>query len=225
MSVIGTAKMRTDPLSQLARRKQASGFNNRSFAMHPLWLDGIEPGTFGWQSKGQNAHAVAALSDLLVVFPDPIAHDLTDMPGRIIPDQQPGTLALSGQTLTAPVEKGGGDITDRTAIDKAQPHLLALRIVRLTLLPQDPITGQGFGIRVALFPRLLFQMHGILFRLPGMHARESKAAPPDLILETNGPVRLLAGPGDQAVTRLFFADTADRGRVASQRRWQCCSFF
>src|SRR5581483_3537504 len=122
MWFIRTAKMRTDPLSQLLCRKQAVGFHNRTLAMYPLRLDGIEPGTFRGEPKGQDTHACARLFHLLIVVSDPGSHDLTDMPGRVVPDQQPGALALRRQLLAAPVEKLGGDIAHGTPGDKAQPH-------------------------------------------------------------------------------------------------------
>lgn len=53
-------------------------------------------------------HATAFLFDLLIVFSDPDLHNFADMPGRIMPNQQPGALALRRQPLAAPVEKLGG---------------------------------------------------------------------------------------------------------------------
>ena len=90
MRFIGTAKVRTDALSQLLGRKQSRGFNDSPLAMHPLRLNGIEPGALRRQVERQDAHAFACLFDLLIVLSDPGAHDLADMPGGIIPDQQPG---------------------------------------------------------------------------------------------------------------------------------------
>src|SRR5690348_4563360 len=125
MRFIRTAKMRTDPLGQLLCRKQASGFNHGLFSMHPFGFDWIEPGALRGKLKGQNPHAVARHLDLLVVLSDPSPHQLADMPGSVVPDHQPGSLALRRQPLTAPVEKLGGDGTDRPSADKAKPHRLA----------------------------------------------------------------------------------------------------
>lgn len=47
MVEIRAVKMVTDPLSQLASRKQAIVFDNMAFAMNPFRLNGVEPGTFG----------------------------------------------------------------------------------------------------------------------------------------------------------------------------------
>ena len=35
------------PASQVLSREQTVGFDDGTPAMHPLWLDGIEPGAFG----------------------------------------------------------------------------------------------------------------------------------------------------------------------------------
>lgn len=63
--------------------------------MHPLGLDGIEPGVLRWESEGQNTYTFARLFDLPIVFSDPGSHDLAAMPGSIVPDEQPGRFALS----------------------------------------------------------------------------------------------------------------------------------
>lgn len=203
--------MRTDPFSQLFGRKQAVRFNHGSFAMYPLRLNGIEPGALCRQAEGQDAHAFARLLDLLVVLSDPGAHDFADMPGCVIPDQQPGFFALSSQALAAPVKKLGGNVAHGASGNKAQPHLFAYRIVGCALLPQHPIAGQCFGIRVSFFLGLLHQAYWLFLILPGVHAREGKAAPPHFVEEANGPVGLLTGPGDQAVTSFFL--TGIGGRV------------
>jgi hypothetical protein len=196
--------MRTDPLSQLLGRKQTVGFNDGPLPMHPLWLDGIEPGAFRRESEGQDAHPFSGQFDLLVVFSDPGLHDLADMPGSIIPDQQPGFFAARLQALAAVIEKLGCDVTHWTPRDKTQPHFLPPGIVCWAVLPQYPIASQGFGVGIAFFLRLLVQAHRMLFALPGMHAREGKATPPDLILKADHPVGLLARPSDQLVTSIFF---------------------
>jgi len=160
---------------QLARRQQASPFHHGPFAMHPLGFDRIEPGASRRQLESQEAHPRACLFDLLMAFSDQGLHDFAEMPGGMIPDQQPGVLPLRRQLLAAPVEKLSGDVADWTHSHKTKPYLIALRIVWLPLLPQDAITDQRFGIGVALFSGLFFQTHRILFTLPGVHARKSKA--------------------------------------------------
>src|SRR5258706_11529127 len=86
---IRTSKVSTDPFSKLLSCQQSIVLNHVAFAMHPLGLDGIEPGTFGRQKERQNAYSFSGLSDLLVVLTNPGAYLLADMPGGVIPDQQP----------------------------------------------------------------------------------------------------------------------------------------
>ncbi len=130
--------MGTNALSELFCREQSVGFNDGSFAMHPLWLNRIEPGTFGGQEEGQNAHAFTILPDLLVVLTDPGANGLAFVPGSIIPDQEPVALALGGQALTTPVQELGADRTDGAACDKTQPQLVSHGFAGPSLLATTP---------------------------------------------------------------------------------------
>jgi hypothetical protein len=53
----------------------------------------------------------------------------------------------------------------------------------------------------------------VLRVLPGAHARQSKAAPPDLVQKADGPGRLLAGPSNQPVASVFFSRYCGSGLV------------
>lgn len=211
MSFIRTTKVGTDPLCQLASGQQPVVLDDIPLGMHPFGFNGIQPGTFSGQQERQNAHALPGLLDLLVVLTYPGAHGLTLMPGGIIPDQEPVRLPFCEQTLTTPLQELGGDGAHRTSGHKAQPGPRTVRLIRSPLLPQDAITGQRFGIGIILAPDLLHQPYGLVLTLPGMHLRQRKAAPPDFIAKANRPRGLLAGPSNQAVTRVFFAGIADRG--------------
>jgi hypothetical protein len=68
--------------SQVLSREQTVGFDDGTPTMHPLWLDGIEPGAFGRQKAGQNAYPFTRLSDLLVVLTNPGAYLLAGSPAR-----------------------------------------------------------------------------------------------------------------------------------------------
>ena len=181
--------------------------------MHPFGFNRVEPGTLRRQQERQNAHAFAGLLDLLVVLADPGAHGLTLMPGGIIPDQEPVRLPLLEQALAAPLQELGGDRADRSSGHEAQPDLRAVGLFRSALLPEDPVAGQRFGIRIILAPGLLHQPHGLVLTLPGVHLRQGKAAPPDFIAKANRPGGLLAGPSDQAVTCVFFSWYCGSGLV------------
>lgn len=145
-------KIGTDTLSQLLCREQRIRFNHGAFAVDPLGLNRVEPGAFCRQKERQDAYACVFLFDLRVVCTNPGAHLLAVMPGSIIPDQEPGGFPLLLQLGTTPVQKLGCDGTHRTPRDKTQPHLISHWIIDCALLPQHAITGQCFGIRIALFP-------------------------------------------------------------------------
>ncbi len=120
-------------------------------------------------------------------------------------------LALRLQPLATPLQKLDGHSADWTTGDEAKRHLLPDRISHRSLLPEHPITGQRFGVRIALLPGLLHQAHGLILILPGMDAGKRKPAPPDFVQKTNGPAALLAGPGDQPITGVFLGGSAGRG--------------
>lgn len=205
--------MSTNAFSQLFGGKQAIGFHENLLCMHPLGLDRVEPGTFGRQKERQDAHPFTLLPHLTVMLSDPGLHDLAGMPGGIVPDEQPGGFALRLQPVTDPLQKLRGDGTDWAPIHKTQRHLAADRISGWTLLPKDPITGEGFWIRIILLPDLFHQMDWIIFALPGIQRRQGKPAPPDLIQKANGPAGLLARPGNQPITCVFFSRYCGSGLV------------
>ena len=47
---------------------------------------------------------------------------LADMPGCVVPDQQPGPLSFGSQLGNAPGQKLGGQAAQRTSVNKAQPQ-------------------------------------------------------------------------------------------------------
>ena len=213
MSFIRASKVRTNALGQLLGGKQAISLDHLAFGMHPLRLNRVEPGTFGRQKTGQNTHPCARLLDQAVVLSDPGPHQLAHVKGGIIPDQQPVGLALRLQLGATPRQKLGGDGTHRATIHKAQRQLTAERITGRSLLPKDPITGQRLWVGIILLPDLLHQPYRLIFPLPRLHPRQCEPAPPDLIQKPDGPARLCACPGDQAIARRFFLKYKGSGLV------------
>jgi hypothetical protein len=205
---ISTSIVGTDALGQLASRKQPIVFDDMTLAVNPLWLDRVQPGTFGGQKEGQDANAFARQLDFAIVFPDPGPHHLAFMPGGVVPDQKPVPLAQLREARASPIEKRDRDGTHGTACDKAQPHLGAIRVVRCSLLPQHSITSQGLGIRIAFLPHLFDQPHRMIFARLRVKTRQRKSAPPHLVEEANGPIRTGAGICDQAITSRFFSRIA-----------------
>src|SRR6266566_3932463 len=184
-----------------------------ALGMHPLGFNGIKPGALRGQQDGQNAHALAGLLDLLVVLAYPGTNGLTLMPVGILPDQEPVRLALLLQALATRLQELGGDGAHGSSRHKPQPGLRAVRLLGISLLPKHPRTGQGLGIRVVLAQGLLHQAHWLILALPGVYLRQRKAAPPDFIAKANRPARLLAGPSNQTVPRVFFCWYCGSGLV------------
>src|SRR5436309_5230244 len=205
MWFIGASKVSTNAFSQLLGGQQHVGFHNSFLRMYPLGLDRVEPGTFGRQKKGQNAHPLVLFLDLLVVLSDPGLNLLAVMPGGVIPDQEPVLLALLLQPGADPFQKLGRNGADRTAIDKTQRHQAADRIGDRTLLPKHPIASEGFWIRIILLPDLLHQVDRLVFALPGIERGQSKPAPPHLVQKADGPAGLRARPGHQPIACVFFS--------------------
>lgn len=113
--------------------------------MHPLWLNRVQPGTFGGEQTRQNAHPLASLLDRLIVAAQPGANHLTLVPEGVVPDQDENRDRLRCQMIATYVQKIDGDRADGTAIHKAQEHLVGMLG---TAAQQHAITRQGFGIRV-----------------------------------------------------------------------------
>lgn len=196
--------MSTNAFSQLLSREQTIGFHNSLLGMHPLRLDGVEPGTFGGQKEGQNPNSFALLLDLAVVLTNPGTYLFAHMPGGVIPNQQPGGLALRLQSGATPLQKLGRDGADRATCDETQRHLLAGRSSGRALLPKHSIAGEGFRVGIPFFPGLFHQAHRLILILPGMDVRKGKPAPPHFVQKTNRPAPLLAGPRDQPIACVFF---------------------
>src|SRR6266567_1874242 len=135
MWFIGAPKVSTNAFSQLLGREQAVRFYHSLLRMDPLRLDGIKPGALGGQEERQDANAFPSLFDLLVVLPNPTPNHFADMPGGIIPDQEPVAFALGSQTLTTRLQKLDTDRTHGTSCDEAQPDLRAVWVFGRPLLP------------------------------------------------------------------------------------------
>src|SRR2546429_1784694 len=213
MRLIGSTIISADTLGQLFSSKQAIGLDDVALAVDPFGLNRVEPGALRRQQEGQDTHACAGLLDLVIVLANPGANGLTLMPGGVIPDQKPVGFALLEQPLAAPVQELRGDRAHRSSADKTQPHLLTFGFLWGPFLPQDAIAGQCLRVRITLLPAMFHQTDRVLRVLPGVQTRQGKTTPPHLILEADGPGRLLAGPGDQPVACVFFCRYSGSGLV------------
>src|ERR671914_868878 len=213
MLFISTAKVITDPLGQLLATEQAVGLHYPTFGMDPVRFDGVEPRAFGGQGTGENAHPLASALDRAVVFPNPVFHFLTDVPGGVVPHQERGLLAQHLQLATDPRQESGGHPTDGATLHKAQPHFLLGWGGRGLPAHHKPIAGQGFGARVILGQGLLHQPPRHSSIGPGVQAGAGQPAKPTLVLEPQDPVRMGGRQPNQPVPSPFFRAYAGSGLV------------
>ncbi|PZW28339.1 hypothetical protein EI42_03093 [Thermosporothrix hazakensis] len=220
MSFISTSIIDTNALGELLGRKQAITFDHLSLAMNLFGLNRIQPEAFRGQEEGQETYPLARLLDMLIVLPDPVFDHLGAVPTGVIPDQKPVPLPLLLQLLASPLKKRNGDGTHWASRHQTQPHLIADWIIGFSLLPQDSIARQGFGVRITFLPHVLDQPHWLLLALPSVKMRKGKSGPADLIEKTNRPIRTGARVGNQPITRRLFWRYIGSGLVI-----QCLSRF
>ena len=191
-------------LDELVSGQQAGGLDHPPLAVDPLGLDGVQPGALDRQVTRDDPHAVAGQLDLAVVAPDPGPDLATDMPGRIVPDQQQGGLAESLQLGAAAGQVLRGQRADRAAIHEAQPACLMPAASRLSPADQQAVAGQRFGIGISVGDRLFDQPQGLVRLGPGVQGRLRQTRPPGLILEAERPLWVGLRQADQAVATAFF---------------------
>src|SRR4051812_34568780 len=202
-----------DAIGQLVDGEQAVGFDDAAFAVGPGWFDGVEPRAFDGQVAGDDPDPDAAPLDLAVVVTDPGADQMADVPGGVVPDQEQGLLAVRAELAAAPVQVVDGHGADGPAIDEPEPHPVGGVLLGRVGAQQQAVAGQRLGVRVVLRDRLLDQPHVAILLDPGVEPGSSQAAPPDLVLEAQGPGRMTCGQADQAIARTFFRAYSGSGLV------------
>src|SRR5262245_5821853 len=75
-----------DTFDSLLCAEEACWCHHRPFAMPPSWFNRVEPRAFAGELTDDQAAAACALDALIVGF-EPLAYDLTEVPGGLIPDQ------------------------------------------------------------------------------------------------------------------------------------------
>jgi len=151
----------TNALGQFLCAEQSGRFDYPALGVQPFRLDRIEPGTFDRQGTPDESDATAAGFDLAVVVPYPVPYRLTAVPRGVVPNEHQCRLPTPGGFVAAPAEKGSGDRTDRSPVEKAQPDLVRLG-------EQQPIAGQRPLFRIVVRDRLLDQPQGLIRFRPGV---------------------------------------------------------
>src|SRR5579859_396753 len=209
MRFVFTSKIATHPLGHFLARQEPRWFDDRPFTMDPLRLNRVQPRALRRQEARDDAHPLAFLLDLPVVLANPAPHRPAEVPGGVIPHQQPDRDVLLFQLPTAPLQELGGHPAHRTTRDEAQPDLLWLGFSA----QEQAVTGQRFGIRISGCDRLLDQVQGLVWLAPGMQGGLGESTPPGLILVAQRPVRVCLGQADQAVALAFFRRYPGSGLV------------
>src|SRR3954451_3857358 len=124
MFVMRTLKGGAHSLDQLISRELAVSFYHPPFAVYPLGLYSVEPGTLDGQQAAYDPHPSAALLDRSVVRIDPGAYLPAYVPAGVVPDEYPHFLAERFKFLGTPIEKPSSYPAHYwAAIDEPQPRL------------------------------------------------------------------------------------------------------
>ena len=204
-------------LHDLRRTEQPVGFDDGAFPMHPLGLNGMQPGALTRQATHQDAHPLSRLLHLVVVLPPPGPDLVADVPRGVIPDQEAGAYPLGRSPCAAPGEKRGRLGAAGAPLHTAQEHLCGLLG---DMAHHQAITGQGLGGVLVARRRAFLQAARRAIGGPGVERGLGDPTPPHLIAPAQGPGRMGGGQGDQSVAPFFFRTYAGSG-LGSQGLARC----
>jgi hypothetical protein len=88
-------------LGQLVSCEQSVRLYDLALTMNPLGLHRVEPRALFGQKAAYDPHSTAAVFDLTVVRSEPLPDLFGDVPGSVVPDQNPNLLARRLQLLAA----------------------------------------------------------------------------------------------------------------------------
>lgn len=200
MSFWRAAIVGVDTCLQFVSSQYLLGLQDGALAVHPFWLDRIEPRAFGWQQTREDAYAAFRLFDAAVMGPNPGAYRATFVPGGIVPDQHPDPNADYGEFGTTPIQKLCGQGTHRLPGGKPHSDLFWQAGGRTE---QYPITSQRWRCVVTLGALLFDEAQFLPRQRPSMEVRLGQAAPPDFIREAERPIILPRRAVNQSVTPVF----------------------
>ena len=210
MFVVRTVEDSADPICQLVCREQPIGLYHLSLAVYPLGLYGVQPRALDGQKAAYDPHSRASSFDITVVRSDPPPDLSAYVPGSVVPDQHPNSLAGRLELLRAPPKKAGRYGAYRAAVHEAQPHLgIELRQV-------EPITGNGLRIGIIFGDRLLDEAQGLARMAPAVKGRSlaSRLNQVSSKKPTTHSGRPSARPINRS-RRLFFFCTQGRERLST----------
>src|SRR5829696_1367396 len=130
----------------------------------PLGLHRVEPRTLLGQKAAYDPHSLATVFGLTVVRGNPLCDLPGDVPGSVVPDQNPYPLARRLKLLAAPRKEAGGYGAHGPPIHEAHPYLLKLRHI-------EPVAGDSLRIGVILGERLFDEAQGLSCIAPTAQSR------------------------------------------------------
>src|SRR5262245_15321528 len=182
--------MLADPLRYLSRRQLAIRLHDGPLGMGPAGLDVVEPGARHRQLTDLQRDAAGSL-DLPIMFFDPARNEPGRVPRGIVPDHDQPRLALLTHTPAGPIQELDGDLSQWPPLDEAKHD--PARVVA-----KESVAADGIGIGVVVVrpeqsdpPRRTIR--------PGVKRGLGDPTPPDLVLESEHPIRVLRRQPDQAV--------------------------
>ena len=180
----------TGAVGQFVGAEETTRFDDFALGVDPVWLDRVEPGASAWEIAGDDADASAVVLNLLVVVTEPAANLLAHVPARVVPGHQEGSLAESFQSVTDPLQEPRGYRADGSAVDEAEPDLIADSPIGLREPEQDAIAGQRLRVGISARDPLLDEAQRSIRLRPGGKRWSGQSTPPGLILVAKHPLRM-----------------------------------
>src|SRR5215203_5445619 len=207
MLVMRTTERPADPVGELVGSQQAVEFDDPSFPMNPLGLDGVQPRALLGKMATHHPHPLAAVFDAAVVPAEPSPDLFGDVPGSVVPDEEQNLLARRFELLATPRKEPRRYTAHGSAVDEPYPSIAEPWQV-------ESVTGDGFGIGVVLGDRPLDEAIGLLLLGEGAEGGQGHPAPPAFVLEADGPATWVGiGYRHQSVAPPFFLSYRGSGEV------------
>src|ERR671911_668531 len=198
MLVMRATEHPAHPLGELVRSQEAVGLYDLALGVDPLGLDGVQPRTLLRKQATDDPHALAALLDAAVVFPEPPSHLFRDMPARVVPDEDEELLAKSFELLEAPRKQPRRYRRNRPSVHEPDPRFIDPWQI-------ESVAAYGLRLRVVFGDRPLGEAKGLAIGAPGVQRGQDHPAPPALVQEAHRPgVGVGSGDFHQSRSRLLF---------------------